>query len=67
MAMSSQPRWLSLQTNSVLWFGYFLVVVGMVFVVSSSWALGFYGTFLGTNGYFFISLFFIYHHQNGIA
>ena len=48
MAVESQPRWLCLQTNSVLWTGHFLVTIGMILVISSVWALGFYGTFLGT-------------------
>lgn len=47
LTMSTQPRWLLLQNNYVLWSGHCLVTVGTLLVLSSFWKLGFYGTFLG--------------------
>lgn len=47
IVLGSQPRWLVMQNNLVLWMGHGLVITGAVFVLSSYWVLGFYGTFLG--------------------
>lgn len=46
-ALNSQPRWYALQQNYFLWSGYLCIVIGCLFVFSSYFALGFYGTFLG--------------------
>ena len=46
-ALNSQPRGDVLQQNYFLWSGYLCIVIGCVFVFSSYFALGFYGTFLG--------------------
>ena len=46
-AVSSQPTWLFMQRNSVLWTGHCLALFGTMLVATSYWALGFYGTFLG--------------------
>ena len=46
-ALNSQPRWYALQQNYFLWSGYLCIVLGCLFVFSSYFALGFYGTFLG--------------------
>ncbi|XP_046566093.1 phosphatidylethanolamine N-methyltransferase-like isoform X1 [Haliotis rubra] len=47
MAMDSQPRCILLQENWILWLGYFLIYLGVLLVVSSFLALGFFGTYLG--------------------
>lgn len=45
--LSSQPRWIPMQNNYVLWSGHLLVTTGTILVLSSFWKLGFFGTFLG--------------------
>lgn len=46
-ALNSQPRWYALQQNWILWLGYTCIIIGTIFVFTSFYALGFYGTFLG--------------------
>ena len=46
-ALDTQPRWYTLQQNSILWFGYTCITIGTVLVFTSFYALGYYGTFLG--------------------
>jgi len=45
--LESQPKWPLLYENWILLLGYGCICVGMTFVLTSYWALGFYGTFLG--------------------
>ncbi|XP_060586235.1 phosphatidylethanolamine N-methyltransferase-like [Ruditapes philippinarum] len=46
-ALNTQPRWYTLQQNWILWLGYTCITIGTVFVFTSFYALGYYGTFLG--------------------
>lgn len=49
VAMKAQPRWEVMDRTDVFYVGAALMVAGTVLVVSSFLALGFTGTFLGTN------------------
>lgn len=47
VALDSQPKWPVLYENWILLLGYGCILFGMTLVLTSYWALGFYGTFLG--------------------
>lgn len=47
LVITSQPHWTLLLCNEVLLFGYLLICCGVLLVLSSYFALGFFGTFLG--------------------
>ncbi|XP_072174120.1 phosphatidylethanolamine N-methyltransferase-like isoform X2 [Diadema setosum] len=47
LALESQYRWSLIETDAVWMAGSLLLVIGLILALSSFWALGFYGTFLG--------------------
>lgn len=46
-ALKSQTRWVTLQQNTILWFGYFLIVLGSSLNLCSLCSLGIKGAYFG--------------------